>query len=187
MAGSAEKAAAKAVAVEAGAVAGDEVLIKSGVVMGDAVAGEAVAGDGLLIGEEGAAAEDLCIEGGTGSLGIVESRINIANDPTRFSPSNKAGLEHVLDRHFNPGKNAGQFTISVDELKTILGNKDVIQSPVTVLETSGQYSRTVNVGEVIGTIKPSIPEVGGKPTTWIEIITDSKGNLITTYPCPAPK
>ena len=126
-------------------------------------------------------------KGGTGSLGIVESRINIANGSTRFSPSNKAGLEHVLDRHFNLGKNAGQFTISVDELKSILGNKDIIKSPVTVLETSGQYSRTVNVGEVVGTIKPSIPEVGGKPTTWMEIITDSKGNLITTYPCPAPK
>lgn len=127
------------------------------------------------------------IEGGVDSLGIVESRINIANGPTRFSPSNKAGLEHVLDRHFNLGKNAGQFTISVDELKTILGNKDVIKSPVKVLETSGQYSRTVNVGEVVGTIKQSIPDVGGKTTTWIEIITDSKGNLITTYPCPAPK
>ena len=126
-------------------------------------------------------------KGGTGSLGIVESRINITNAPTRFSPSNKVGLEHVLDRHFNPGKNAGQFTISVDELKSILGNKDIIKSPVKVLETSSQYSRTVNVGEVVGTIKPSIPEVGWKPTTWMEIITDSKGNLITTYPCPAPK
>lgn len=40
-------------------------------------------------------------------LGIVQSRINIANGPTRFSPSNNAGLNHVIERHFNPGKNSG--------------------------------------------------------------------------------
>ena len=55
------------------------------------------------------------ISGLSESFGIVQSRINIANGPTRFSPSNRAGLEHVIDRHFNPGKNAGQFTITIDE------------------------------------------------------------------------
>jgi len=44
----------------------------------------------------------------------------------------------------------------------------------------------VNVGEIVGTIKPSIPEVGGQTTSWIAIYTDVKGNLITTYPVPAP-
>ncbi|MFS1514765.1 hypothetical protein VQL36_20485 [Chengkuizengella sp. SCS-71B] len=53
---------------------------------------------------------------------------------------------------------------------------DVIQSPVTALD-SGQYSRTVNTGQVIGTSKSSIPVVGGKETTWIKI---------TTYPIPEP-
>lgn len=57
----------------------------------------------------------------------------------------------------------------------------------TVLETSGQYSRTVNTGQVVGTVKPSIPGVGGTETTWIQVITDKSGSLVTTYPVPAPK
>ncbi|GMQ57591.1 hypothetical protein AN1V17_19860 [Vallitalea sediminicola] len=117
------------------------------------------------------------------SVGITQSRINIANGSTRFSPSNKAGLEHVIDRHFNPGKNAGQFTISIDKFKSILGRKDIIQTPVSILETSGQYSRIVNVGSEIGTIKPSL---GGGTTSWMQIITDKAGNLITAYPIPKP-
>ena len=65
VASAAEKAAAKAAAVEAGAVAGDEVLIKSGSVMGDAVAGY-----GLLIGEEGAA------------KGVLKTEIELLNEST---------------------------------------------------------------------------------------------------------
>ena len=118
--------------------------------------------------------------------GFNTTRINIANGPTRFGPSKKAGLQHVIDRHFSPGKNAVQFTISIDELKEILGRKDIIKTPGNPSATTGQYTRIVDVGEVVGTIKPSLPEVGGQPTTWMTIITDIKGNLITTYPCPAP-
>ena len=54
---------------------------------------------------------------------------------------------------------------------------------MTVSETSGQFKRVVDVGYDIGTVKPSM---GGQSTSWIEIFTDSKGNLITTYPTPAP-
>ncbi|GIO29013.1 MULTISPECIES: hypothetical protein [Paenibacillus] len=126
---------------------------------------------------------------GTGEVakipGVVQNRINIANGPTRFSPSQNAGWEHVVDRHFTPGKNAGQFTVSQDEVKSILGRKDVIQTPATVLD-SGQYSRVVNTGQV-GTVKPSIPGVGGTETTWIQVLTDSRGNLVTTFPVPVPK
>ena len=110
----------------------------------------------------------------------------MANGPTRFSPSNKAGLSHVIDRHFSPKKNAGQFTITVDELKDILGRKDVINTIGTFSQESGQYVRIVDVGRDIGTIKPSIPVIGGQSTSWIEIYTDIKGNLITTYPTVPP-
>ena len=126
---------------------------------------------------------------GTGqatNAGFDTTRINIANGSTRLSPSNNAGLEHVKGRHFSPGKNAGQFSITVDELKDILGRKDVINTVGTISQESGQYVRVVDVGQNIGTIKPSIPEVGGQSTSWIAIYTDVKGNLITTYPVPAP-
>ncbi|NRT63809.1 hypothetical protein BJV45_005263 [Clostridium saccharoperbutylacetonicum] len=34
-------------------------------------------------------------------------------------------------------------------------------------------------------MKPSL-DTGGQLTSWIQIYTDSKGNLITTYPVIAP-
>ncbi|EAF3892623.1 hypothetical protein CWJ21_05730 [Listeria monocytogenes] len=117
------------------------------------------------------------------SIGIAQSRINIANGPTRFSSSDNAGFNHIVDRHFNPNRNAGQFTISQDKLKNILSSKETVE--IEVKEIPGnQFERIINIGETAGTIKPSIPENGGKPTNYIRILTDKAGNLITAYPIP---
>ncbi|EHN0477000.1 T7SS effector LXG polymorphic toxin [Listeria monocytogenes] len=119
------------------------------------------------------------------SIGIAQSRINIANGPTRFSSSDNAGFNHIVDRHFNPNRNAGQFTISQDKLKNILSSKETVE--IEVKEIPGnQFERIINIGETTGTIKPSIPENGGKPTNYIRILTDKAGNLITAYPIPKP-
>ncbi|EAK8931492.1 hypothetical protein E5Z50_11570 [Listeria monocytogenes] len=119
------------------------------------------------------------------SIGIAQSRINIANGPTRFSSSDNAGFNHIVDRHFNPNRNAGQFTISQDKLKNILSSKETVE--IEVKEIPGnQFERIINIGETAGTIKPSIPENGGKPTNYIRILTDKAGNLITAYPIPKP-
>ncbi|WP_404589997.1 hypothetical protein [Enterococcus sp. UD-01] len=99
-------------------------------------------------------------------VGVVQSRINVAENPTRFSPS----------------KNAGQFTIPETDLKNILQSKSIINTPVKQTE-SGGFERIVDVGRNAGTVKPSL---GGKPTTWIKIITDKAGNIITNYPIPKP-
>lgn len=117
---------------------------------------------------------------------LVQSRINIANGKTRFTPlrlSGKpvsAGWKHVEDGHFNrPLANSRSiFTQSPEEIKQILQRKDVVSSPVVALQ-GGQYRRTVNVGEVVG--KTTLKD-GGVDTTWIDIYTDRAGNLITTYP-----
>lgn len=116
------------------------------------------------------------------NVGVVQSRVNLAENPTRFSPSNKAGMKHVRDRHYNPSKNAGQFTIPESDLRNILQSKQVVNTPVKQLE-SGGFERIVNIGKNIGTVKPSL---GGKATTWIKVITDKAGNIITTYPIPKP-
>ena len=47
----------------------------------------------------------------------------------------------------------------------------------------GQYLRIVDTGQVVGN---TALKFGGEETTWIEVITDKAGNLITTYPIPAP-
>ncbi|MBF2461924.1 hypothetical protein ICI39_06140 [Listeria welshimeri] len=114
--------------------------------------------------------------------GIVQYRINLAEGPTRFSPSKNAGMKHVRDRHFNPSKNSGQFTISESGLKNILQSESVIKTTVKELK-SGGFERVVDTGKVVGTVKPSL---GGQPTTWIKVITDKAGNIITTYPIPKP-
>ena len=41
--------------------------------------------------------------------------------------------------------------------------------------------------KTVGTVKPSIPDVKGTETTWIQVITDKNGSLVTTYLVPAPK
>lgn len=97
------------------------------------------------------------------NVGVAQSRINIANGPTRFSSSDNARLNHVADRHSNPNKN----TVNIP-VKEIPG---------------GQYKRIVDTGEIIGN---TALKHGGKPTSWIEIYTDKSGNLITTYPIPKP-
>ncbi|PZL72999.1 hypothetical protein CI088_09600, partial [Enterococcus plantarum] len=119
------------------------------------------------------------------NVGVVQSRINVANGPTRFSSSENAGFNHVLDRHFNPNRNAGQFTISQDKLKNILSNKNTVNIPVKEIP-GNQFERIIDIGEPAGTIKPSIPDIGGTSTNYIRIITDKAGNLITTYPIPKP-
>ncbi|WP_141707048.1 pre-toxin TG domain-containing protein [Enterococcus ureilyticus] len=124
-------------------------------------------------------------------LGVVQSRVNIANGRTRFTPTRpstgkpvSAGFEHVLDGHFNrPIANSRSiFSITADKLKQVLQSPNVVKS--TVIDMSGgQYKRIVDTGEIIGN---TALKHGGNPTSWIEVITDRAGNLITTYPVPKP-
>lgn len=115
------------------------------------------------------------------------SRINIANGITRFTPLRmgsgefvSAGWKHVVDGHFNRalGGTRSIFSISEDNLKSILQSKTVVNAPLTSLP-GGQFVRTVDTGMVIGNVGLTH---GGGPTSWIKVITDYKGNLITTYP-----
>lgn len=118
------------------------------------------------------------------------TRINLANGRTRFTPLREsgnpvsAGMQHVINGHFNRSLSNSRsiFTISVEDLKGILQRKSVIASPIIDLG-NGQYKRVVDVGEIIGN---TALKYGGKPTSWIEIITYVKGNIITTYPVPKP-
>jgi len=119
--------------------------------------------------------------------GRVQSRINVANDATRFTPVRpstgqpvSAGFNHVTEGHFDRpvGNNRSVFSISRTELKGILQSEAVVSSTATGI-TGGQYVRTVDVGRTIGTT--SLKQ-GGTATSRLQIITDRAGNLITTYP-----
>ena len=122
--------------------------------------------------------------------GRVQSRINVATGPTRFTPlrnpgeQSKAGFEHVLDEHFDRdlANSRSVFSITPDELKIILQSKQTVDSPV-IPTGDGRYVRIVDTGKVVGN---TALKFGGGETTWIKIFTDKAGNLITTFPVPEP-
>lgn len=91
-----------------------------------------------------------------------------------------AGWKHVVEGHFNRplGNSRSIFTITENQVKDILQSKVVLNSPILPL-TGGQFQRTVDTGQIIGN---AALKQGGGVTSWINVITDYKGNLITTYP-----
>ncbi|EAD0699182.1 hypothetical protein E3Z71_07315 [Listeria monocytogenes] len=79
-------------------------------------------------------------------VSIEERSIQVS---TGFSPSNNAGMKHVRDRHFDPLKNAGQFSISELELKAIVQSKKTVNTTVVNLG-EGRFERVVDISESIG-------------------------------------
>jgi hypothetical protein len=131
--------------------------------------------------------------GGTQPITVprqVQSRINVVDGRTVYTPLRKsghpvsAGFDHVVQGHFNRSlaNNRSIFTISQNQLKTTLQLPNTVKTPATGIP-GGQYVRVVNTGQVVGN---TALKHGGRPTTWIRVYTDRMGNLITTYPVPAP-
>jgi len=123
--------------------------------------------------------------------GIVQSRINIASGPTRFTPVRprtgqpvSAGWDHVVNGHFGRTleRNRSVFSLPQNQVKAILQNPRVVNSPATGVD-GGQFVRIVDTGTVVG---HTALKYGGRETTWVKIFTDEAGNLITTFPVPAP-
>ncbi|BFH71439.1 hypothetical protein J27TS7_32090 [Paenibacillus dendritiformis] len=116
---------------------------------------------------------------------IVQSRINLRNGTAEEG----AGFNHVLDRHFNPSKNASQFSITPDELKGVLQSKEVVSTPVSrvlysdikladgTIEKQARYVREVTLDSNIG-----IDKFSGSPTNIMTVLTDKYGNLVTATP-----
>lgn len=103
-------------------------------------------------------------------LPIVQSRINISND----------GFNHIIEEHFL-SKNKSQFIISLQELRSILSDKSVVNVPITRALYSNKgdrYVREVNLDKAVGTDKFN----DFQPTSITTILTDKSGNLITVSP-----
>ena len=100
------------------------------------------------------------------AVGRVQSRINITND----------GIKHISERHFNPTKNASQFSISQNELRSLLNDKRIVNSPVT--QKNGNYVREIDIGKNIG----KDIHANNSPTSTLTVITDSQGNLLSAFP-----
>lgn len=102
--------------------------------------------------------------------GRVQSRINLE----------KNGWQHVLDRHFSD-KSASQFSLSREEVRSLLQEKATVGSPVTkvVESTAGpRFVRNVETGRIIGYDKFN----NFAPTSRLTVMTDGAGNLVTAFP-----
>ena len=99
----------------------------------------------------------------------------------RGEGTNKApGLENAWRKHGSDAVDTkSKFTISKDELKIILSDPKVVQSPVKLDSVSGSFVREVDVGRAIGNMSF---KAGGLHTSKITILTDRYGNLINAYP-----
>ena len=108
--------------------------------------------------------------------GRVQSRVNLRTGDS------SSGWTHVQNRHFNPDKNASQFTVSQNELRTTLQSPEVVNSPVVRTVQSAEhgtlYVREPNLGRPIGTDKYN----NFQPTSTMTVMTDRFGNLVTATP-----
>ena len=88
-----------------------------------------------------------------------------------------ASLAHILERHHikiprHPG--TGKFTIPVPEILSYL--RDISAEPGTPLAGSLDFRRTVNVGKIVGFDQDQLP------TTYITVLTDAGGRILTAFP-----
>ncbi len=124
-------------------------------------------------------------------LSCAQSRINLANGRTRFTPRRdngqpvSAGWEHVREGHFDrpAANNRSVFTVPEADIRAVLQSNAVVSAPVQPI-AMGQdvaFQRTVDLGagNIIG---QSSLNNGGGATSVITVITDSHGNLITAFP-----
>jgi filamentous hemagglutinin len=100
--------------------------------------------------------------------GRVLSRINISN----------AGWAHVLESHFLGS--GSRFSIGEGELRSLLGSRQVVGSPVVrTLESADgtRFLRQVDIRRTIG-----VDRFTGTDTSILSILSDKFGNLVTTFP-----
>ncbi len=118
--------------------------------------------------------------------GRVQSRINIISGKSKIDISHpgskKPGIDSIWKKHMNSNRmGKSQFTISKDEVISIVKDKNTVKAPITRIIESGNYVREVNVGHIVGHLPA---KKGSKPTTTVTILSDKEGNLVNIYPGP---
>ena len=63
-------------------------------------------------------------------------------------------------------------------MKIALQDPLVVNTPAHQSSTSGNFIRTVDMGRSVGIDA----KTGGRPTNFMTVITDSKGNLVNAFP-----
>lgn len=113
-----------------------------------------------------------------GVPGRVQSRINLATG------NSKAGMRHIAIEHFSGKPGKSQFSVSEEELRSLLGRQDVIDSPIVDILNQDEgirFVRVVDVGQTIGTDKYS-----KSATSIMTVMSDRLGNIVTAFPGRLP-
>ena len=124
----------------------------------------------------------------------AQNRINIrAGSATLPNSYRGSGINYALSNHMNPAKavTKSQFSISKNEILSILMDDAVINSPITVANTTSTrtgglaFTREIDLTQLgydeIGNLPQRAPFFG-ESTTKITIITDGFGNLKNLFP-----
>jgi hypothetical protein len=88
-----------------------------------------------------------------------------------------SSLAHILERHYYKiprHPDSGKFTIPISEILSHL--RDISSEPGTPIPGSLDLQRMVNVHNVIGFDRNQLP------TTYITVLTDSGGRIMTAFP-----
>jgi hypothetical protein len=88
-----------------------------------------------------------------------------------------SSLAHILERHYYKiprHPESSKFTIPVPEILSHL--RDISAEPGTPTPGSFDMQRTVNVNKIVGFDRNQLP------TSYITVLTDSGGRIITAFP-----
>jgi len=87
-----------------------------------------------------------------------------------------SSLAHILERHYYKiprHPDCGKFNVPIPEILSHL--RDIASEPGTPIPGSLDLRRTVNVNKTVGLDR------NGLPTTYISVLTDSGGRIITAF------
>jgi hypothetical protein len=88
-----------------------------------------------------------------------------------------SSLSHILERHYYKiprHPDCGKFTIPIPDMLSHL--REISSAPGTPIPGSIDLHRTVNVNKIIGFDRNQ------QPTTYVTVLTDSGGRIMTAYP-----
>ena len=125
----------------------------------------------------------------------AQNRINVrAGSATLSNRYRGSGINYALSNHMNPARavTKSQFSISKNEILSILMDENVIKSPVKIVNSGSEvrtgglsFVREVDLAQFgygeIGNLAQRQP-INGARTTKITIITDGFGNLKNVFP-----
>jgi len=148
-----------------------------------------VLGETAITAVEGACADGDCKNEAQAAGNFVQEGIETINSIPKMNPyldlgttgNNGSGLLHILERHASTANtNASHFGSDI----TVSKLYDLIKSASSTIDLwakqGNSYIRDINVGSVVGT------DIAGQTTTWMRVVVDFAGRVITSYPVSEP-